>query len=116
MLTRDFVRALPKAELHANDDLPAPPPWTAAGFRFGDFTQFRGAVQTCMGCLLDAPVYGVAAGAIFRDLSAQNVRYVEISFDIGRPTRSPSPRCRRPRDAVLGELEALAREIGPGKA
>ena len=99
MLTRDFVRALPKAELHlhlegavpwamvrahAGDDLPERPPWSGEGFRFDDFTQFRGASQTCMACLVDARAYGAVAGAIFRDLAAQNVRYVEISFDIVR--------------------------------
>jgi adenosine deaminase len=46
--------------------------------------EFRAAVQTCMRCLVDAPAYGAVAGAIFRDLVAQNVRYVEISFDIVR--------------------------------
>ena len=99
MLTREFVQALPKAELHlhlegavpwamvrahATDGLPASPPWSADGFRFADFTQFRGAVQTCMGCLVDARAYGAVAGAIFLDLRAQNARYVEISFDIVR--------------------------------
>lgn len=99
MLTRDFVRALPKAELHLHlegavpwamvraqsaDGLPARPPWAADGFRFEDFTQFRGAVQACMGCLVDAPAYGAAAAAIFRGLLAQNVRYAELSFDVVR--------------------------------
>jgi adenosine deaminase len=99
MLTPEFVRALPKAELHLHlegavpwamvrahvgDHLPATPPWTGHGFRFDDFMQFRGAVQACMGCLVDAPAYGAVAGAIFRDLLAQNARYVELSFDIVR--------------------------------
>ena len=98
MLTREFVQALPKAELHLHlegavpwamvrahaGDGPARPPWWADGYRFADFMEFRGAVQTCMRCLVDAPAYGAVAGAIFRDLVAQNVRYVEISFDIVR--------------------------------
>jgi len=98
MLTRDFVRVLPKAEVHlhlegavpwamvrahAGDDLPERPPWSGEGFRFDDFTQFRGASLTCMGCLVDARAYGAVTGAIFRDLAAQNVRYVEISFSGG---------------------------------
>jgi adenine deaminase len=99
MLTREFVRALPKAELHlhlegavpwamvrahAGAAVPERPPWWADDFRFDDFTQFRGAVQTCMACLVDARAYGAVAAAVFADLAAQNVRYVEISFDIVR--------------------------------
>jgi adenine deaminase len=98
MLTREFVRALPKAELHLHlegavpwalvrahaAELPEHPAWWAEDFRFDDFMQFRGAMQTCMGCLVDLPAYAMVAGAIFRDLAAQNVRYVEISFDIVR--------------------------------
>jgi adenosine deaminase len=99
MLVRDFVHALPKAELHlhlegavpwamvraqAAGGLPPSPPWAADGFRFEDFTQFRGAVQACMSCLVDAPAYGVVAGAILDGLAAQNVRYAELSFDIVR--------------------------------
>ena len=99
MLTRAFVEALPKAELHLHlegavpwplvrahggEALAARPPWWADGFRFEDFLQFRGAVQICMGCLVDAPAYGAAAAAVFAGLRAQNVRYAEISFDIVR--------------------------------
>ncbi len=99
MLTREFVEALPKAELHLHLEgavpwalvraqpgaaLPARPPWTADGFRFPDFTAFRAAVQTCMGCLVDAAAYGAVAAAIFDGLRAQNVRYAELSFDIVR--------------------------------
>jgi adenine deaminase len=94
MLTREFVQALPKAELHLHlegavpwamvrahaAEVSARPPWRADGFRFADFMEFRGAVQTCMGCLVDVPAYGAVTAAIFRDLVAQNVRYVEISF------------------------------------
>ena len=99
MLTRDFVQRLPKAELHLHlegavpwamvrahsaEGLPPSPPWWADGFRFDDFTEFRGAVQTCMGCLVNAEAYGAVAAAIFRGLSVQNVRYAEVSFDIVR--------------------------------
>ena len=98
MLTREFVRALPKAELHLHlegavpwamarahaGELPVRPPWSADDFRFDDFMEFRGAVQVCMGCLVDAAAYGAVTAAIFRDLQAQNARYVEISFDIVR--------------------------------
>lgn len=99
MRTAEFVRALPKAELHlhlegavpwamaraqAPETLPERPPWYADEFRFGDFLQFRGAVRDCMCCLVDAPAYGAVARAIFLGLRAQNVRYAEISFDVAR--------------------------------
>ena len=98
MLTREFVQALPKAELHLHlegavpwalvrahaGELPELPAWWAQDFRYDDFTQFRGVMQTCMGCLIDLPAYDRVAGAVFRQLVAQNVRYAEISFDIVR--------------------------------
>ena len=99
MRTAEFIRALPKAELHlhlegavpwamarghAAESLPERPPWYADGFQFDDFMQFRGAVRDCMSCLVDAHAYGAAAGAIFRGLRSQNVRYAEISFDVVR--------------------------------
>jgi adenosine deaminase len=98
MRTVEFIRALPKAELHLHLEgavpwamaraqaptLPERPPWYADGLQFDDFLQFRGAVRDCMSCLIDVPAYGAAAGAIFRGLLAQNVRYAEISFDVAR--------------------------------
>ena len=99
MRTAEFIRVLPKAELHLHlegavpwamvrahsaQTLPERPPWYAEGFRFDDFLEFRGAIRDCMSCLVDAPAYGAAAGAIFRGLRAQNVRYAEISFDVVR--------------------------------
>ncbi len=99
MRTAEFIRVLPKAELHLHlegavpwamarahsaPSLPERPPWYAEGFRFDDFLEFRGAIRECMSCLVDAAAYGAAAGAIFRGLQAQNVRYAEISFDVVR--------------------------------
>ena len=98
MRTAEFIRALPKAELHLHLEgavpwalaraqapaLPERPPWYADGFQFDDFLQFRGAVRDCMSYLTDAGAYGAAAGAIFRGLLTQNVRYAEISFDVAR--------------------------------
>jgi adenine deaminase len=105
MRTADFIRALPKAELHLHlegavpwpmaraqaPQLPERPAWLAEEFRFDDFLQFRGAVRDCMNYLVDAPAYGAAAGAIFQGLRAQNVRYAEISFDVARALEQNLP-------------------------
>jgi adenosine deaminase len=68
----------------------APRQW-AEDFRFGDFTQFREAAQACLASLTSLPAYGTAAAAIFGDLKAQNVRYVEISLDVVRLAAQPLP-------------------------
>jgi adenosine deaminase len=97
MLTADVIRALPKAELHLHFEgavpwpLPGRPAWWAEDFRFGDFTQFREAAQACLASLTSLPAYGTAAAAIFGDLKAQNVRYVEISLDVVRLAAQPLP-------------------------
>lgn len=99
MLTRAFVEALPKAEVHlhlegavpwtmvrgrAAEPLPERPAWWADDFRFDDFTQFRRIAQRCLAALSDLPTYRAVAAAVFADLRAQNVRYVEVSFDAVR--------------------------------
>src|SRR5262252_7972543 len=97
MNTRDFVRALPKAELHlhiegavplsliraaSTEPLPERPPWWADGFRFDDFMGLREASQPAIhNCLASVDGYARSAAAVFDDLTAQNVRYVELSFD-----------------------------------
>jgi adenosine deaminase len=102
MQTLDFVRALPKAELHLHfegaipwamvrshspEPLPERPTWWADDFRFDDFDHFRLAARACLACLTDLGAYEAAAASIFRDLERQNVRYVEISFDVERIAR-----------------------------
>src|SRR5262245_24560153 len=99
MQTLEFVRALPKAELHlhlegaipwamvrshASGLLPELPAWWSDDFRFDDFDHFRRAAQACLACLTDLSAYEVAAASILGDLQRQNVRYVEISFDVVR--------------------------------
>ena len=106
METREFVRALPKAELHLHfegavpwgmvrsrsaEPLPERPMWWADDFRFDDFDHFRRAVQTCLRCLTDLGAYEAAAASIFGDLKSQNVRYVEISFDVMRVVEQGLP-------------------------
>ena len=118
MPTAEFVRALPKAELHlhfegavpwamvrahAADRLPERPAWWAEDFRFRDFTQFREASQACLSCLVDLPAYGSAAAVVFRGLQAQNVRYVEVSLDAVRVAVQPLPL-----DEVVAVVKAAA--------
>jgi adenosine deaminase len=74
---------------HAADALPERPAWWADDFRFDDFTHFRRVAQTCLDCLTDPDAYRRAAAAILAGLAAQNVRYVEISFDVVRLARGP---------------------------
>jgi adenosine deaminase len=95
----EFVRALPKAELHLHVEgavpwalvrarspsaLPERPPWWGGSFRFRDFDHFREAARLCLAGLGDPDAHHAAARAIFDDLRAQDVRYVEISFDVVR--------------------------------
>jgi adenosine deaminase len=104
MPTTDFIRAVPKAELHlhfegavpwamvrahAGATVPDRPAWWAADFRFGAFTQFREAARACLPCLTGLSAYGAAAATILGDLHAQNVRYVEISLDVVRLAAQP---------------------------
>src|SRR4029450_1959160 len=97
MNTREFVRALPKAEMHlhiegaapwsliraaAADPLAEPPPRRPDGFRLADFTGRREAPQPPVhSCLASVDGYARSAAAVFGDLTTQNVRYVELSFD-----------------------------------
>jgi adenosine deaminase len=97
MSARAFVEALPKAELHvhlegavpwrlvralAAEPLPARPASWDDRFTFEDFDDLRAACRPALRhCLVSPEGYGRGAGALLEDLGAQNVRYVELSFD-----------------------------------
>ena len=97
MGTLEFLRALPKAELHLHiegavpwalvraaspEPLPERPEWWTDGFTFGSFDHFRDAAGVIpRRYLTTVDRYGSGATAIFAALVAQNVRYVELSFD-----------------------------------
>lgn len=91
----DFIRRLPKAELHLHlegalpwgvireyvDEAPETPEWWASDFRYTDFEQFNDAMRPGMFSVLKTvDRYHMVAQHIFRALVAQNVRCVEISF------------------------------------
>jgi adenosine deaminase len=102
-----FLRALPKAELHLHIEgavpwalvraasagaLPERPEWWADGFRFPSFDRFREAARVIVASFLtSADRYGAGAAAIFAGLRAQNVRYVELSFDAELVARRALP-------------------------
>ena len=107
MRTSEFLRALPKAELHLHiegavpwalvraaspEPLPEHPEWWADRFTFDSFDHFRrGAriIHRC--CLTTTEQYASGAAAIFAGLVAQNVRYVELSFDAELAARRALP-------------------------
>jgi adenosine deaminase len=92
----DFIRQLPKAELHlhlegaipwdmlrevGDDSLPLSPEWWAADFRYRDFDHFSQVIGSGMRSVLTSvDHYHRVAQHIFPILAAQNVRYAEISF------------------------------------
>ena len=106
MDTNDFIQALPKAELHLHlegavpwemvqagvKSWPYPPPWWAKEFRFDDFSHFAGIIRQCYeNTLTSVANYHLAAQGVFKDLLAQNVRYVEISFSLGHALSQKLP-------------------------
>jgi adenosine deaminase len=97
MNTADFIRQLPKAELHlhlegavpwaliregASDSLPEIPDWYAADYRYDDFEHFGQAVRLCRHALNTTERYYTIAQQLFQTLVEQNVRYVEVSYGV----------------------------------
>lgn len=96
MNTAEFIRRLPKAELHlhlegaipwdmvresADVPLAETPAWWASNFRYNDFVHFGIAMRLGIQYVLTSVErYQEVTRAIFSGLAAQNVRYVEISF------------------------------------
>jgi adenosine deaminase len=95
MHKNDFIQQLPKAEVHlhlegavpwevvrglSSETLPDVPEWWADAYRFPDWTTFGNAFFIVQEALSTVETYQLAASAIFENLAAQNVRYVEISI------------------------------------
>ena len=96
MKAKAFIESLPKAELHLHfegtlpwelirahraEPLPNRPPWWGDGFLFDNFAHFSQALGLCFRqTLTSVEIYHQAARTIFKNLAAQNVRYVETSF------------------------------------
>jgi adenosine deaminase len=95
MQITEFIQSLPKAELHlhlegampwnmvqacAAEPLPDFPPWWVDNFQFENFEHFLKPFYLCLNTLTGIDRYYLAAEGLFKNLVAQNVRYVEISF------------------------------------
>ena len=97
-----FVQALPKCEVHlhlegavpldlarewSSEPVPKDPEWLDPGHRYSSFKDFIHVLNlTWRGHLNTLERIQQAATEIFRQLNAQNVRYVEMSFGVGAYT------------------------------
>lgn len=119
MQPSEFIQALPKAELHLHIEgaipwemvqaqvkaWPSPSPWWAADYRFDNFSHFAQIIRQCYeNMLTSVENYYVAAQGIFKNLAAQNVRYVELSFSLGHALSQQLP---------LAEIVAAIKQAAP---
>ncbi len=103
-----FIKALPKAEMHLHLEGIVPwhlarrhaatpptatrPPWHDPHYRFADFDAFRQVMQAGRRYLQQAaPHYSQVAATYFHHLLDQNVRYVELTFGMGRLLQHHDP-------------------------
>jgi adenosine deaminase len=119
MQPSEFIQVLPKAELHLHLEgalpwemvqarvkaWPFPPPWWATDYRFDNFSHFAQIIRQCYeNTLTSVENYHVAAQGIFKNLAAQNVRYVELSFSLGHALSQRLP---------LAEIVAVIKQSAP---
>jgi adenosine deaminase len=105
------IKRIPKTELHLHleagirqetllsflkirgkNAVPGNRDWRSNDFRYTDLPQFVAAMSTVMDVCIQAPEdYHRIARELFTDLSDQNVRYAEVSFDLARGVRLGIP-------------------------
>jgi adenosine deaminase/aminodeoxyfutalosine deaminase len=95
MTAEDFIRALPKAELHVHLEGSVEPATLRelrpelseeeirARYAFHDFAGFLGSYQWVTGHLRTADDYALVTRRLLERLSAENVRYAEINLSVG---------------------------------
>jgi aminodeoxyfutalosine deaminase len=129
---REFIRSLPKAELHLHLEgtiLPATLVELSARndaraltlreaealYRFSDFTEFIESFKSVTRRLKDPEDYELAAWRMMQQLSAQGIVHAEIYISVGviYMWRNFDPRCFEPIFAALERArERAARELG----
>jgi adenosine deaminase/aminodeoxyfutalosine deaminase len=129
---REFIRSLPKAELHLHLEgtiLPATLVELSARhdvraltlreaealYRFSDFTEFIESFKAVTRRLKDPEDYELAAWRMMQQLSAQGVVHAEVYISVGviYMWRNFDPRCFEPIFAALERSrERAARELG----
>ncbi|MFZ1941883.1 MAG: adenosine deaminase [Terracidiphilus sp.] len=117
---QDFIRRLPKAELHLHlegtilpatlaelsarhDERPLTLPEAEALYRFSDFTEFIESFKAVTRRLKDPEDYELAAWRMMQQLSAQGVVHAEVYISVGviYMWRNFDPRCFEPIFAAL---------------
>jgi len=129
---RDFIRRLPKAELHLHlegtilpstlaelssrhDERPLTLPEAEALYRFSDFTEFIESFKAVTRRLKDPEDYELAAWRMMQQLSAQGIVHAEVYISVGviYMWRNFDPRCFEPIFAALERArERAASELG----
>ncbi len=129
---RDFIRSLPKAELHLHlegtilpatlvelsarhDDHPLTLPEAEAIYRFTDFTEFIECFKAVTRRLKDPEDYEIAAWRMMQQLSAQGIVHAEVYISVGviYMWRNFDPRCFEPIFAAIERSrERAERELG----
>jgi adenosine deaminase/aminodeoxyfutalosine deaminase len=129
---QEFIRSLPKAELHLHlegtiapatlvelsarhDTYPLTHHEAEALYRFTDFTEFIESFKAVTRRLRDPEDYELAAWRMMEQLSAQGVVHAEVFISVGviYMWRNFDPRCFEPIFAALERArERAARELG----
>jgi adenosine deaminase/aminodeoxyfutalosine deaminase len=129
---RDFIRSLPKAELHLHlegtilpstlaelsarhDDHPLTLPEAEAIYRFSDFTEFIEGFKAVTRRLKDPEDYELVAWHMMQQLAAQGIVHAEVYISVGviYMWRNFDPRCFEPIFAALERSrERAERELG----
>ena len=129
---REFIRRLPKAELHLHlegtiapatlaelsarhDAPPMSPAEAEALYQFTDFTEFIESFKAVTRLLKDPEDYELAAWRMMQHLAEQGIVHAEVFISVGviYMWRNFDPRCFEPIfDALERSRERAARELG----